>query len=161
MSSAIVIRLFGLVGGPAPGDASLMRSFARCPRDRLVRAIAWYAWECRRGLPPTMHLTGLRLLIRGWDDFYMTTALPSGAEPVSIETPIQHRALVTRHGRAGRGWQKERLSTAGPVRPEVELAACWLSSVAGCIVHEDCAANPALGAACASAGGLPAERGLP
>jgi hypothetical protein len=150
MSSAIVIRLFGLVGGPAPGDTSLMRSLARCPRDRLVRAIAWYAWE-RRGLPQAMHLTGLRLLIRGWDDFYMTTALPSGAEPVSIETPITHRALVTRHGRAGRGWQKARISTVGEIRPEVELATRWLASVAGCIVHDDCAANPELGAACALA----------
>jgi hypothetical protein len=155
LSSAILTRLFALTGTAAPAGTPLARLVARCPRERLVRVVAWHAWERLRGLPDAIQLTGVRLLVRGWDDFYMTTALPSGAERVDIEALGDGRALVTRHGREGRGWRKERISTVGEVRPEIELATRWLGSVAGCIVHDDCAANPELGAACALAHGVP------
>src|SRR5262249_55201922 len=107
---------------------------------------------CHHDLAPTRRLTGVRLLIRGWNDFYMTHTLPGGAELVTFESPGTGKAFVSRHQRAGRGWHKESIATTGEVRPEVELGARWLASLAGCIVHEDCAENPELGAACAMAG---------
>ena len=147
MSTAIVQRLFALAGAPLP-DGPVARVLARAPRDRLVRAVAWYLVESRRGVDPTSRLTGVRLVLRGWDDCYMTATLPSGAERVSIEAPANGRALVTRHPREGRGWQKDPVSTVGDVRAEIELAVRWLEGAVGCIVHEDCAAHPDLGAAC-------------
>ena len=61
-------------------------------------------------------------------------------------------ALVIRHGREGRGWRKPTVASKGEVRPEIELAVKWLAGATGCIVHDDCAAIPELGAACAQAG---------
>lgn len=132
-----------------PTAKPIARALAHCPRERMVRVCAWYFWERHRDASPTNHLTGIRLLIRGWDDFYMTNALPSGAVIVSGETPTSGRALVTRHVRVGRGWSKEKISTTAEIRPEIELATRWLGSLMGCIVHDDCADNPELGAACA------------
>jgi hypothetical protein len=148
-TGSVLQRLFAFAGTPLPTGA-LGRTFARAPRDRLVRAVAWYAyaWELE-GLPEAQCLSGVRLVLRGWDDVYMTSTLPTGAELVEIESPGRGRALVTRHGRHGRGWQKARLSAVGEVRPEIDLGARWLGSLAGCIVHDDCAENPELGAACA------------
>ena len=38
----------------------------------------------------------------------------------------------------------------GPVRSEIELGTAWLGSVAGCVLHDDCLANPELGLECAA-----------
>jgi hypothetical protein len=155
MTSATFARLFGLTGvAPPATGSSLAKVVARCPRERLTRVVAWYAWESGRGLPSVSHLTeGVRALVRGWSDFYPTTALRSGAIVVNVEEPGQPgAALVTRRVRIGRGWFKESISTRGEVRPEVDVATRWLRSVAGCIVHDDCAENPELGIACALSG---------
>jgi hypothetical protein len=150
MSSAIVIRVFAAAGIPAPASVAVARALGRCPRDRLVRVVSWYAWEHCRGAPSEQLSEGIRLLMRGWDDFYTTITLPSGAALVNVEGPaLQGTALVTRRERIGRGWYKESVSTIGGVRSEVELAARWLQGIVGCIVHDDCAANPELGLACA------------
>ena len=151
MSSELTTRLFAAAGLPAPiAGTPLVRTLTRAPRDRLIRVVAWYAWECGRGLPSESHLfEGIRVLIRGWDDFYPTIALRSGVPLVNIEGPgVKGEALVMRRERVGRGWVKEAISMRGEVRPEIELATCWLGSLVGCIVHDDCAANPALGLAC-------------
>lgn len=151
MVASVVARVFGAIGIPLPSAPAIVRAFARCPRDRLIRVVAWYAWECARGIPSDHHLSeGIRLLARGWDDFYATMTLPSGAFLVSIEaSPRPGTALVTRRKRMGRGWHKESVSTLGSVRSEVTLSARWIHSVIGCITHDDCAAIPELGLACA------------
>jgi hypothetical protein len=91
------------------------------------------------------------VLTRGWDDYYFTTTLPSGAALVNVEEPGEAGiALVKRRGRIGRGWSKENITTRGSVRPEIELGARWLESIAGCVIHDDCAAHPELALACAT-----------
>ena len=102
-SIAVVVRLFSLAGvsAPAPGSP-LARALARCPRDRIVRIVAWYAWECRGGSVPERDLIeGIRVVTRGWGDFYPTTVLPSAAVLVDLEMPGDtSAALVARRGRA-------------------------------------------------------------
>ncbi len=152
MSIALVSRLFRLTGIEPPAGMPILRTLARCPRPRLVRIVAWCAWECGHDLRRMNDLlAGVRALARGWDDYYSTTTLPSGAALVSLEvTGESGMALVNRRGKIGRGWWKEDVATRGPVRPEIELGARWLGSLAGCVVHDDCIAIPELGLACAA-----------
>ncbi len=152
MSTALVIRLFRLAGMDAHKGMPIVRALARCPRERLVRIVTWCAWEGRQGLGATNErLAGVRALARGWDDYYSTTTLPSGAALVNVESPGERGvALVNRPGRIGRGWWKADVMTRGPVRAEIELGAWWLGSIAGCVVHDDCVAIPELGLACAA-----------
>ncbi len=149
MNAPIVARLFRLAGLP-PAPRVVARTLTRCPRERLVRAVAWYVVASTSRIAPAALLTRLRLVMRGWDDVYMTSSLPRDAARAELGEPHAREALVIRHARGGRGWVKDELPTRGVVRAEVALAARWLGSVAGCIVHDDCAANPALGAECAS-----------
>ena len=144
MSAPIVGRLCRLAG-VAPPTGALARALVRCPRPRLVRAIAWLASA------PTMQLGGVRLVVRGWDDVYTALQVPRDAARADIERPIAGAALVIRSARIGRGWQKEPLPSLGAVRAETKLAVTWLAAAAGCILHEDCVAFPELGAACFAA----------
>ncbi|MBX3232062.1 MAG: hypothetical protein KIT84_19895 [Labilithrix sp.] len=148
MSAPLVARLFHLVGQAPPGGV-VARTFARAPRERLVRAVAWYAHARTGGVAASALLSGLRLVVRGWDDMYFTATVPRGARRADLATPSPRQALVIRHGRAGRGWEKESLPTIGKVRGEIDLAVAWLAGTTGCILHDDCAAHPELGAACA------------
>lgn len=95
-----------------------------------------------------MQLSGVRFIVRGWDDVYTTLDVPRDARRVDVESPVAHSALVIRTERIGRGWVKEQLPSVGIVRPETELAVAWLSARVGCVLHEDCEACPELGAAC-------------
>ena len=130
----------------------IVRTLARCPRARLVRIVAWCAWECGHDVPAVNDLlAGVRVLARGWDDYYSTTTLPSGAALVKVEELGEPGvALVNRRGKIGRGWWKEDVMTRGPVRTEIELGTSWLGSVAGCVLHDDCVASPELGLECAA-----------
>jgi len=153
MSIALVHRLLRLAGMEPRSVLPIVRTLARCPRGRLVRIVAWCAWECGHDvLAANELLAGVRVLARGWDDYYPTTALPSGAALVNLEELGEAGvALVKRPGRIGRGWWKEDVMTRGPVRPEIDLGTLWLGARAGCVVHDDCAENPKLGLACAAA----------
>lgn len=146
MSTWLVTRIFRQAGCPLPPQ-TLVRTFVHCPRERLIRAVAWYA-RARIADEPSKLLGHVRLVMRGWDDVYAALTLPGESQRADIERPVPRRALVIRAARAGRGWKKEPLPTVGPVRVETELAVAWLSRAVGCILHEDCAANPELGAAC-------------
>jgi hypothetical protein len=152
MSTALVSRLFHLAGMDPGAGMPILRPLARCPRERLVRIVSWCAWECGHGVPAVNDLLGgVRALARGWDDYYLTTTLPSGAALVKAEGLGEPGvALVSRRGRIGRGWWKEDVMTRGPVRADIELGTRWLGSLAGCVVHDDCVAIPELGLACAA-----------
>lgn len=149
MCAAIVARLFRLAGHVAPASV-VARALARAPRHRLVRAVTWYLRASAPEIEPATLLPGLRLVIRGWDDVYTASAVPVGARRADVAAPGSRQALVIRHARAGRGWEKQPLPTIGAVRPETELATRWLASAVGCILHDDCVALPELGAACAN-----------
>lgn len=151
MSAALVSRLLAAAGLATPPGV-LARTLARAPRARLVRAIAWLGCATASGATSDVLIRGVRLVVRGWDDVFATTAIPRDAPLADIERPTPGRALAIRAARVGRGWQKEARPTLGAVRPEVELAVAWLSHTVGCILHDDCAAIPELGAACAGAG---------
>lgn len=146
MSTWLVARIFRQAGVPPPRGA-IARTFVRCPRERLVRAVAWYVRARAAGETHNL-LSHVRFVMRGWDDVYPAIVLPVGAERADVERPLPRRALVIRAARVGRGWQKEPLPAIGPVRAETALAVAWLSDAVGCILHEDCAANPELGVAC-------------
>jgi len=135
----------------------LLRTLARCPRGRLVRIVAWCAWESGRGVPSVNDLlAGVRAIARGWDDYCSTTTLPSGAALVNLEEPGEPAtALVNRRGRIGRGWWKRDVVTRGPVRPEIDLGTAWLGSVVGCVLHDDCVAHRELALACAESDAPP------
>lgn len=156
MSTALVTRLLRLAGIDPRTGMPLLRTLARCPRGRLVRIVTWCAWECGHDVPAVNDLlAGARVLARGWDDHYWTTFLPSGAPLVNVEEPGEPGvALVKRPGRIGRGWWKEDVMTRGPVRPEIDLGTLWLGGLAGCVVHDDCIANPELALACAESSRL-------
>lgn len=153
MSTALVRRLLRLAGVEPHARAPILRTLARCPRERLVRIVTWCAWEWGHGVPSVNDLlAGVRALARGWDDHYTTTRLPSAAalvEPEALGEPGV--ALVSRCEKIGRGWWKAEVRTRGPVRPEIELGVRWLESIVGCVLHDDCLAVPELGLACAAA----------
>lgn len=147
MSALLVARLFRTAGGVAP-EGVVTRTLSRAPRGRLVRAVAWFVYAASSGASSESLLRGVRLVVRGWDDVYATTSLPRDVPIADIERPTPKAALVIRSARIGRGWQKEPLPSIGAVRPELDLAVAWLARSVGCIVHEDCAQIPELGAAC-------------
>ena len=152
MSTALVSRLLLLAGMEPRRGMPLLRTLARCPRGRLVRIVTWCAWESGHDVPaPNGLLSGGRAIARGWDDYYSTTMLPSGAALVNLEEPGEAGiALVNRRGRIGRGWWKQDVATRGPVRAEIDVGTAWLGSLVGCIVHDDCVAHPELALACAA-----------
>lgn len=135
----------------APPKGVLARTLARAPRSRLVRAVAWLGCTSASRGAPDLQIRGVRLVVRGWDDVYVATSIPRDAAPADIERPTPGVALVIRSARVGRGWQKAPLPSIGAVRSELELAVAWLTKTVGCILHEDCAAIPELGAACLDA----------
>jgi hypothetical protein len=146
-STELVERLLRF-SGTRLWDPTVARTLARCPRHRLVRAVAWYAHTWGARVNRTLHLPGLRYVIRGWDDVYTSITIPAGSARANVEAPPHRAALVIRPARIGRGWQKDPLPSLGLVRPEIELATAWLEELAGCILHEDCVAVPALGREC-------------
>lgn len=153
MTTALVRRLLHVSGMDPRAGAPILRTLARCPRARLVRIVTWCAWEQGHGAPTVNELfAGVRALARGWDDYYVTTSLPSGALLVDAEAHGEPGvALVNRRGRIGRGWWKRDVLTRGPVRSEIELGVRWFEALVGCVVHDDCVATPELALACAEA----------
>lgn len=147
MSTVLVARLFRAAGLATP-EGVIARTLARAPRGRLVRAVAWFGYAASAGASAEALIRGVRLVVRGWDDVYATTMLPRDAPLADIERPTPNAALVIRSARIGRGWQKEPLPSTGTVRPELNLAVAWLTRSVGCVIHEDCAQIPELGAAC-------------
>lgn len=147
----VLARLFALTGQAAPEPKSTAgKLLAKCPRERLVRAVSWYALEqerCRHR--PYVLVEGTRALVRGWSDLYEVDAalrdapLVTGALP-----PGPGQAIAIRHARWGKGWAKPATPYVAVARPEAELAHAWLASVAGCVLHDDCLLDPELGAAC-------------
>jgi hypothetical protein len=88
MSTALVRRLLHLSGMEPRAAAPIFRTLARSPRERLVRLVTWCAWELGHGAPTVNELlSGVRALARGWDDYYLTSSLPSGAALVGHDRP--------------------------------------------------------------------------
>jgi len=68
-------------GGSSGSRASkrprgLLRTLARAPRHRLLRAVAWSLRASWSEAAPVTLLPWLRLVVRGWDDVYSSATVP-------------------------------------------------------------------------------------
>lgn len=129
----------------------MAKLFAKCPRERLVRAVAWYVLEesTRSRFRPYLLVEGVRAISRGWLDLYEIDSVEPGTLPVLGTMPARPgEAIAIRMARWGGGWSKPATGFVGKTRPETELATTWLGAAVGCLVHEDCVLVPELGALC-------------
>jgi len=125
--------------------------FAKCPRERLTRAVAWYVLEetTRSRFRPYLLIEGVRAIGRGWADLYEVDGVEPGTIPVRSTVPARSGdAIVIRMARWGGGWSKPATAFVARTRPETELATRWLGAAVGCVLHEDCVLVPELGALC-------------
>ena len=145
-------RLFALAGhAPPEARSPVAKLFARCPRERLVRAVAWHVLEetTRSRFRPYLLVEGVRAISRGWLDLYEVDTVEPGTPPVLQTIPTRPGdAIAIRMARWGGGWSKPATGFVGTTRPETELATAWLGAAVGCLVHEDCVLVPELGALC-------------
>ena len=153
LPAGILARLFALTGTAHPEPrAQVVKVLTRCPRERLVRAVAWYAFERGRGKYDAYYLVeGVRALTRSWTDYYEVDLVEPGTVPVRSITPESpDAAVMMRAARWGSGWKKPAVAYIGITRRTIDVAAAWLSASAGCILHDDCIEVPELGAICAA-----------
>lgn len=148
---SIVERLFVLTGQPGPEPRTpVAKLLARSPRDRLVRAVAWFVHERQRDrLRPPLLVEGIRAIGRGWSDLYEVDGALRGAAEVTTVLPERGGdAIAIRGARWGNGWTKPAIPYVARARPEIELATTWLLQRAGCVLHDDCVLTPELAYIC-------------
>jgi hypothetical protein len=154
VSERALHRVFDAAGAPAPptrgSRGQLAKAIARCPRERLVRVVAWYVHERARGRhDESVLLEGVRALVRGWTDWYEVDAPPPFAKAArSLLPPTPGSAVMIRTARWGSGWVKPAVPFVGPSRATLEEAVDVLEARVGCLLHDDCIEEPELALAC-------------